>query len=232
MADTYEKDLGVKSAITASDYIRLVGSDNVSYKNTVSSVAQSLNLNIGEIGGTSQSAFESNLLTKLSALGDGEIKMASVYPNYSNSFTSGARCPAVLYRYSSGIYKCEILSPKAWEGYYYSSAWHWSSDVGTTTAVTVTASTNVVIDTNKSYKMGKLLFLNVKGHTTAYVANAQLFTFSGVSADPYNFTFGIPVGSSAWAIDGIAYGYLNLGGVTATIQNGQYFHLAQVFLCA
>lgn len=36
MADTYEKDLGAKSAITSSDYIRVVGSDNVSYKQPMS----------------------------------------------------------------------------------------------------------------------------------------------------------------------------------------------------
>ena len=34
--DTYEKDLGAKSAITSSDYIRVVGSDNVSYKQPMS----------------------------------------------------------------------------------------------------------------------------------------------------------------------------------------------------
>ena len=38
MADTYEKDLGQKSSLTTSDFIRVVGSDNVSYKQSVSSV--------------------------------------------------------------------------------------------------------------------------------------------------------------------------------------------------
>lgn len=38
MADTYEKDLAQKSTLTTSDYIRVVGSDNVSYKQLVSSV--------------------------------------------------------------------------------------------------------------------------------------------------------------------------------------------------
>ena len=36
MADTYEKDLGQKSSLTTSDYIRVVGSDNVSYKQPMS----------------------------------------------------------------------------------------------------------------------------------------------------------------------------------------------------
>lgn len=39
MADTYEKDLGQKSSLTTSDFIRVVGSDNVSYKQLVSDVA-------------------------------------------------------------------------------------------------------------------------------------------------------------------------------------------------
>ena len=38
MADTYEKDLGQKSSLTTSDFIRVVGSDNVSYKQGMASV--------------------------------------------------------------------------------------------------------------------------------------------------------------------------------------------------
>lgn len=38
MADTYEKDLAQKSSLTTSDYIRVVGSDNVSYKQPLSNV--------------------------------------------------------------------------------------------------------------------------------------------------------------------------------------------------
>ena len=32
MAEVYEKDLGSKGTLTSSDFIRVVGSDNVSYK--------------------------------------------------------------------------------------------------------------------------------------------------------------------------------------------------------
>lgn len=42
MADTYEKNLAQKSSLTTSDYIRVVGSDNVSYKQPVSSVMQTM----------------------------------------------------------------------------------------------------------------------------------------------------------------------------------------------
>lgn len=40
MADQYEHTLAAKSTLTTSDYIRVVGSDNVSYKQLVSDVAQ------------------------------------------------------------------------------------------------------------------------------------------------------------------------------------------------
>lgn len=147
---SFESGLGAKSSLTTSDYIRVVGSDNNVYKQSVSAVATTMGI--------------------------------------------------------------DALTTK--------------------TSVSVTASTNVVIDVNKSYKLGKILFLNVKGHTTAYIANAYLFTFSGASPDPYNFTFGIPIGSGAWEIDGIAYGYINQGAVTAIIQSGKYFHIAQAFICS
>lgn len=42
MADTYEKNLAQKSSLTTSDYIRVVGTDNVSYKQPVSSVMQTM----------------------------------------------------------------------------------------------------------------------------------------------------------------------------------------------
>jgi len=39
MADTYEQNLGQKTSLTTTDFIRVVGSDNVSYKQLVSNVA-------------------------------------------------------------------------------------------------------------------------------------------------------------------------------------------------
>lgn len=44
MADVYEKDLAAKSSLTSSDYIRVVGSDNVSYKQPMNSVLNVFNL--------------------------------------------------------------------------------------------------------------------------------------------------------------------------------------------
>lgn len=42
MADVYEKNLDSKTSLTTSDFIRVVGSDNVSYKQLVSDVADKI----------------------------------------------------------------------------------------------------------------------------------------------------------------------------------------------
>lgn len=39
MPDTYEKDLSSKSSLTANDYVRIVGADNESYKQKISSLS-------------------------------------------------------------------------------------------------------------------------------------------------------------------------------------------------
>lgn len=44
--DTYEQNLGQKSSLTTSDFIRVVGSDNVSYKQGVPSVLASMGLSL------------------------------------------------------------------------------------------------------------------------------------------------------------------------------------------
>ena len=42
MADIYEKDLDSKTTLETSDYVRIVGDDNVSYKNRVADVAETV----------------------------------------------------------------------------------------------------------------------------------------------------------------------------------------------
>ena len=105
------------------------------------------------------------------------------------------------------------------------------SDANSKTQVTVTAASGVVIDVNKSYKQGNVLYLNVKGHATAAKSNASLFTFTGANVNPSGFTFGIPTGD-AWGINGMAYGYINSNGVVGTIASGKYFHITQAFICS
>ena len=72
MADTYEKDLAQKSSLTVNDFIRVVGTDNVSYKQLVSDVAKKIieNYTGSSLAGSSQSvksaldALNSKLFTR------------------------------------------------------------------------------------------------------------------------------------------------------------------------
>lgn len=63
MADTYEQNLGQKSSLTTSDYIRVVGSDNVSYKQLVSAVADTI------VPTTAKLVSENTFVTSLSTYG-------------------------------------------------------------------------------------------------------------------------------------------------------------------
>ena len=57
MADTYEQNLSQKGTLTVNDYIRVVGSDNASYKQLVSDVAKKIieNYTGSSLAGSSQS---------------------------------------------------------------------------------------------------------------------------------------------------------------------------------
>lgn len=63
MADTYEKDLGQKSSLTTSDFIRVVGSDNVSYKQKVSAVMTAMGLDAVKTPATSLSNIDTATAT-------------------------------------------------------------------------------------------------------------------------------------------------------------------------
>ena len=89
MADTYEKDLGQKTSLTTSDFIRVVGSDNVSYKQALTSVLDTFNTNL-PIRQLSASSF-ANLDTQLSAISADIWYFATVNgtdgPNTRNRWT-------------------------------------------------------------------------------------------------------------------------------------------------
>lgn len=92
-------------------------------------------------------------------------------------------------------------------------------------AVNVTAAANVVIDVNKSYKVGKMLFLSVKGHATEEINNGNIFTVdSSVTLDPNGYTLFCGIGT-AWSITSIGYLYNNRQIFSARVPNGQYFHI-------
>ena len=94
-------------------------------------------------------------------------------------------------------------------------------------AVDVTAAANVVIDVNKSYKVGKMLFLCVKGHVTAEISNGNIFTVDSLATlDPIGYTLFCGIGT-ALSVTSIGYLYNNRQIFSARVPNGQYFHICQ-----
>lgn len=86
-----------------------------------------------------------------------------------------------------------------------------------------------MIDENKSVKMGNLLFLVVKGHVTEAIANTKIFNITGIRFSPNTYTFPIGVGSGAWSISAVKYGYANADSVVARLDANDYFHVCNVF---
>ncbi len=89
MADTYEKDLGQKSSLTSSDYIRVVGTDNVSYKNPASSLINTLNL-------PTKSSFSIRSITWAYTIDANSSTNTNLYTLINNDLPSGATCLGVV----------------------------------------------------------------------------------------------------------------------------------------
>lgn len=240
---SFETGLGAKSSLTTSDYIRVVGSDDVLYKQSVNDVNKTIPLTL-VIGLTTEALINEAYLTAHSETPDQTPYRRIMNHGMAHSVLGGGRWYLEGYKDSSayGWQKAtsygnptktytRSLNNGTWTAWVKEPTRAEIDAVSTKEAVTVSAATNVVIDTNKSWKYGKTLFLNVKGHTTASIPNALLFRFSGVTVNPNQFTFGIPMGDGAWTIGGMTYGYINSDGVVATISSGKYFHIAQAFLC-
>lgn len=114
MADVYEQNLGAKSSLTASDYIRVVGSDNVSYKNTVDSAKNAMgligfktynNVTTTQLSDTTYAGIGSFII---SAMNDADNRYKWLYlrsnagtttgePFYNSSFSILANCSSISY---------------------------------------------------------------------------------------------------------------------------------------
>ena len=87
MADVYEQNLASKSTLTTTDYIRVVGSDNVSYKQLVSDVAKKIieNYTGSTLAGSAQSV-KSALDSLNSKMGTAVAAGSSVLDVQTTSF--------------------------------------------------------------------------------------------------------------------------------------------------
>ena len=98
MADTYEKDLAQKSSLTASDFIRVVGEDNVSYKQGMSSVMSAMG--VTDLLGR-QSAAYSGDANDLIETGQWQVGNVAGVTNIPSGANYGMICVerARIYRY-------------------------------------------------------------------------------------------------------------------------------------
>ena len=96
------------------------------------------------------------------------------------------------------------------------------------TFVSVTPNqSDVTIKTNKSYRMGNLLVLCVKGTSTNAHSNQSLFLIDGAGTEfnCQDMIFGAFTGGE-WSVSGVTYGYMGANGsVIVNNSAGGYFHI-------
>lgn len=123
MADVYEKNLAQKSSLTTSDFIRVVGSDNVSYKQLVSGVMTAMGLDAIKTPASEVSNIDTATSTGFYKYGSGA---SGTKPNSSGGVlivvafnASYSQQVAIPYdtNNSSGVYKRVVYSgtPTAWQ---------------------------------------------------------------------------------------------------------------------
>jgi hypothetical protein len=103
----------------------------------------------------------------------------------------------------------------------------------TSSFVSVTAKTNFVIDTNNTRRIGNIIVVYVKGHTTGTLTNGELFEVNFTdSVKNGSSTFFMGVGGT-WNIDGVGYAFFNASSktiATNTNWSGKYLHINYVIV--
>ena len=125
MADVWEKDLAQKTSLTTSDFIRVVGSDNVSYKQRMTSVANTVADASGSVRakGTLATNTDLNTITTPST-----YQLSGAYVNMPSGWTtmwgqlvtiksSGSYLTQIFFRVTGGIYirNLDNSTWSAWE---------------------------------------------------------------------------------------------------------------------
>ena len=86
MADVYEKNLNSKASLTVNDYIRVVGSDTVSYKQLVSDVANKI---ITTYTGASLAGSNQSVKSALDSLNSNLDNLGSIQSVFSGYKAAG-----------------------------------------------------------------------------------------------------------------------------------------------
>lgn len=178
MADTYEKDLAQKTSLTTNDFIRVVGSDNVSYKQLVSDVRDKF--------GVSYISSLAQLNTLVSNIGNGIPFVVGVYSTELVSLFSqggsaagsaqifGTRRNATTLQYALWIYNADLT----FTGTYNFSAGTVSNVFKNPTRAEVDALASdsgwIELTTNVKYrKVGKICYVNIDGYTATQTSGAE-----------------------------------------------------------
>ena len=217
MADTYEKDLGQKSSLTTSDFIRVVGSDNVSYKQAVSGVANTITSTIAKTVSNNTSA-------------DGISAVGCYYGTWTNT-PSGASASGYLIVLPHGsqgaTYRKQIYTAHNTDEYYVRtmSGGTWSSwvkmptraEIDALTAVTegtITSSHTLLTGQCKLAKVGKVVTLTMGMQFTSAVSNYSIIAtlpsgfrpIAQVWSSFNNFNYDITSGGNVRAITSMSSG--------------------------
>lgn len=215
MADVYEQNLAQKTSLTTSDFIRVVGSDNVSYKQNMSSVMETMGLKYADLGSFStQSDLETALNNKLTAMPTNStayIRFATSAP-FGVFQSSGVTYICDLRKGGSATYasislhglgiNAEIVGNKS------SATWTFQKEptraevdaLSAVTTGTITKDANVssgTLDSASLRKVGDTVFASARVYNISVPANGTFFQI------PSGFR---PIGNAR------IYGYLYVDG--------------------
>lgn len=105
----------------------------------------------------------------------------------------------------------------------------------TPTFVSVTPSTNFVVDTNNTRRIGNLIVVYVKGHSTGSLPNGVMFSLD-TTASVRNGSSTFPIGiGGEWSITETGYGFFNSESkafATVNLTSGKYVHVHYVAIVA
>lgn len=103
MADVYEKNLSQKTTLAMTDYLRVVGSNNVSYKQLVSDVANKI---ITQYTGASLAGSNQSVKAALDSLNSKLLKV--VYINGETTFAIPSSYRGILKILDSTVERCGL----------------------------------------------------------------------------------------------------------------------------
>ena len=174
MADVWEKDLAQKTSLTTSDFIRVVGSDNVSYKQGMTSVKSTLGVTALENKFTlipSGSDLNDYHATGFYAIQTSSTNVQNCPSGYSALIVIGASATGTAHQMcynNSGIWKRSYTgNPATWTDW---------EKTPTRAEVDALASDSgwIELKTGVKYrKVGKICYVNIEGYTATQTSGTE-----------------------------------------------------------